>query len=67
MVSVSLSKDTLYIPLDCSNISGLIRPFGHINDGPIPIKAQSGSVDLTTQYRDIGITSIRTHDLVRLI
>jgi xylan 1,4-beta-xylosidase len=56
-------KDLLSINLDCSNISGVIRPFGDINDGPIPIKNEPSSVDLTEQYQAIGITTIRTHDL----
>ena len=41
----------------------MIRPFGNINDGPLPIKNDSSYVDLTDHYRDIGMTSIRTHDL----
>jgi Glycosyl hydrolases family 39 len=63
MVDSSVADDALIIPLDCSNISGVIRPYGHINDGPTPIKDDPRYVDLTSQYRDIGITSIRTHDL----
>jgi len=59
----SVSNDTISVRLDCLNITGVIRPFGNINDGPLPIKNESSYVDLTTHYRDIGITSIRTHDL----
>jgi len=57
------SKDILLIKLDCSNVSGVIRPFSDINDGPIPIKNEPSYVDLTEQYQAIGITTIRTHDL----
>jgi hypothetical protein len=60
---ISVSGDAMLIRLNCSNISGRIRPFGDINDGPTPIKNEPKYVDLTKQYRDIGITSIRTHDL----
>jgi hypothetical protein len=41
----------------------MIRSYGDINDGPYPIKGNSSYADLTTQYNDIGITFIRTHDL----
>jgi hypothetical protein len=58
-----MPTDTISIRLDCSNISGVIRPFADINDGPIPIKNEPKYVDLTNHYRDIGIASIRTHDL----
>jgi xylan 1,4-beta-xylosidase len=63
MFHTSILKDTMFIRLDCSNISGSIRPFGDINDGPTPIKNEPKYANLTDQYRDIGITSIRTHDL----
>ncbi|HIH28387.1 MAG TPA: hypothetical protein HA260_01135 [Thermoplasmata archaeon] len=63
IVHTSVSTDALLIQLDCSNISGIIRRFGDINDGPTPIKDEPRYVDLTDQYRDIGIASIRTHDL----
>jgi xylan 1,4-beta-xylosidase len=59
----SMPTDTISIRLDCSNISGVIRPFADINDGPIPIKNEPKYVDLTDHYHDIGIASIRTHDL----
>jgi hypothetical protein len=41
----------------------LIRPFEEINDGPSPVKNASSYADLTNQYREIGITATRTHDL----
>lgn len=63
MFNLSVPKDTISIQLDCSNISGMIRPYGDINDGPTRIKNEPKYVDLTDQYRDIGITSVRTHDL----
>ena len=56
-------NDSLYITLNCSNLNGVIRPFAEINDGPAPIKNTSSFVDLTEQYKEIGVTSIRTHDL----
>jgi hypothetical protein len=58
-----MPTDTISIRLDCSNINGVIRPFADINDGPTPIKNEPTYVDLTNHYRDIGIRSIRTHDL----
>ena len=58
-----VSSNTILIKLDCSNISGMIRPYSDINDGPTPIKNEAKYADLTEQYQDIGITSIRTHDL----
>jgi xylan 1,4-beta-xylosidase len=57
------STDLLLIHLDCGNISGVIHAFGQINDGPLPIVNSSSYADLTEQYRKIGITAIRTHDL----
>ncbi len=57
------SNEMNSIFLDCSNISGVIRPYGDINDGPAPIKNEPRYADITSQYQDIGITSIRTHDL----
>ncbi len=38
MFHTTILKDTMFIHLDCSNISGSIRPFEDINDGPTPIK-----------------------------
>lgn len=56
-------SDSLSIELNCSDLNGVIRPFAEINDGPAPMKNTSSFVDLTPQYTEIGITSIRTHDL----
>jgi xylan 1,4-beta-xylosidase len=57
------TRNTTIIQLDCANISGRIRPFAEINDGPLPVKNKPQYVDITNQYQQIGITSIRTHDL----
>jgi len=56
-------EQTLSILLNCSDINGIIRPFGEINDGPAPVSNASSYADLTNQYQEIGITAIRTHDL----
>ena len=63
MIHPSVLNEQLLISLDCSDINGTIRAYGDINDGPTPIKNGPRYVDLTDQYRDIGISSIRTHDL----
>ncbi|MBN1860595.1 MAG: hypothetical protein JW840_03945 [Candidatus Thermoplasmatota archaeon] len=57
------ADDTIVVHLDCERVSGMIRPFGHINDGPAPIKNEASYTDLSDQYQEIGITAIRTHDL----
>lgn len=57
------ANNAISIQLDCSNITGVIRPYGQINDGPTAVKPEPSYVDLTEQYRDIGINFIRTHDL----
>lgn len=57
------TQDAVSIALNCSRINGVIRSFAEINDGPAPMKTAPSFVDLTDQYRQIGITSIRTHDL----
>lgn len=54
---------TTVIQLDCTDLAGVIRPFAEINDGPLPIKNEPAYADLTEQYHQIGITTIRTHDL----
>lgn len=38
-----------------------IRPLLGVNAGPTPA-GERGNADLTSQYRDIGVNSIRTHD-----
>ncbi len=63
LIHSSVPSDRLRISLDCADINGTIHPFGDINDGPAPIKNETRYVDLTAQYHDIGIRSIRTHDL----
>ncbi len=39
-----------------------IRPLLGINGGPLPV-GEPGNADLTTQYQNIGVTMIRTHDM----
>jgi xylan 1,4-beta-xylosidase len=56
-------EEPLSILLNCSDTNGIIRSFGEINDGPAPVSNTSSYADLTEQYRDVGITAIRTHDL----
>ncbi len=56
------SHDTCSIELDCSDAEGTVRPFAEINCGPIPVSASATQVDVTRQFQEIGITSVRTHD-----
>ena len=51
-----------FIELDCKNKSGIINNFGDINCGPIPNENIKNAVDLTTNYQEIGIQFVRTHD-----
>ena len=48
--------------VDCDITNGIIDTFGHINCGPLPNWDETKRVDLTSQYQQIGITHIRTHD-----
>jgi len=56
------TSTSVHIQLDCSNISGIIRPFGNINCGPLPILTIENANDLTQQYKETGIDFVRTHD-----
>ncbi len=46
---------------DCEETDGLIRQFGHINVGPLPVYGKEGA-DISSQYDEIGISFVRTHD-----
>jgi len=56
------ASEEVKIELDCSRISGTIKPFSEINCGPIPIHHLEDGADLTRQYQEIGIPMVRTHD-----
>ena len=55
----AIHHDSISIDIDCNSINGRIKFFGDINDGPLPVK---NGVNLTKQYKEIGIKFIRTHD-----
>lgn len=52
-------NDDISINIDCNSVSGKIKFFGDINDGPLPV---GKGANLAGQYREIGIKFIRTHD-----
>ena len=56
------SKNTFDIEIDCTQTSGTVTPFAEINSGPTPIYYVKDAVDITSQYQEIGITHVRTHD-----
>lgn len=56
------AKSDLDIVLDCSNISGVIQPYGQINCGPLPNINNPDGAELSAQYRQTGFEFIRTHD-----
>jgi len=47
--------------LDCLNTYGLIKSYCEINCGPSPVYHGEG-IELTEQYRDIGVDMVRIHD-----
>ncbi len=51
--------DEIVISIDCNKTDGIIKKFAGINCGPL---GQAKGVDLTEQYKQIGIDFIRTHD-----
>ena len=54
--------DAFDIVLDCSKTNGRIRPYAEINCGPLPNHYVKEGVDLSSQYQEIGVDFIRTHD-----
>ncbi|RLF44542.1 MAG: hypothetical protein DRN29_08250 [Thermoplasmata archaeon] len=61
-LSISPAFDEIIISVDCNRVDGIIKPFAEINCGPLPIHYVKNGVDLTQQYKRIGINFIRTHD-----
>lgn len=66
-LSSSLSQSALInqdflIDLDCDETNGVIKHYGEINCGPLPNLEHRDGVDLTDQYKEVGINFIRTHD-----
>ena len=55
-------KSSFFLDIDCSIVDGKIKQFSEINCGPLPIYYVKDGVDITKQYRQIGINFIRTHD-----
>ena len=58
----STQNQNLIIDLDFQNITDTINHYGDINCGPIPNHDVVNGADLTSQYQQIGIDFIRTHD-----
>jgi hypothetical protein len=54
--------NSLEIILDYAQTNGIIKPFSEINCGPLPNHDVKNAFDLTDDYKDIGISFIRTHD-----
>ena len=50
------------IILNCTQTNGLINHFSEINCGPLPNSDFNVKVDLTKQFKEIGMEYIRTHD-----
>ncbi len=63
-VSPSSTSDTsdIIISIDCSRTDDTIASYAEINCGPLPNPYTRNGVDITKQYREIGIDFIRTHD-----
>ncbi|MCD6481696.1 MAG: hypothetical protein J7L31_05445 [Thermoplasmata archaeon] len=60
--SLSFNRSALYLNIDCSLTEGKIKYFSEINSGPLPIHYIKDGVDITEQYKQIGINFVRTHD-----
>ena len=56
------NNQSLFIELDDQQTNGMITHYGDINCGPLPNIGVADGVDLTTNYQQIGIDFIRTHD-----
>lgn len=54
--------NSIDINLDCKQTNSIIKPFSEINCGPLPNHDIKNGVDLTNQYKEIGVSFIRTHD-----
>lgn len=59
--NIKLNED-LFIDIDCKKTNGIIKKFSEINCGPLPNQEINDGVDLSVQYKDVGINFIRTHD-----
>lgn len=55
-------ESELIIEIDCNQTNGFFKNYGHINCGPHPIYNIENGVDLTSQYQEIRLNFIRTHD-----
>ncbi|MFQ6102431.1 MAG: glycosyl hydrolase [Anaerolineae bacterium] len=57
------APEQVLLTVDTAPTGVLIRPLLGVNGGPLPADRGSGNPALTEQYRTIGVTMIRTHDL----
>lgn len=60
--SVASGDSAGQILIDPTQSAGEILPLLGVNAGPAPVGDQ-GNPDITTQYHDIGVQSIRNHDI----
>ena len=58
---IKTAKPSFTLNIDCEQTSGLINHFSEINCGPLPNPTITG-VDLSNQFRKIGLDFVRTHD-----
>ena len=57
-----VSASDVTINFECNQIRGDIHGFAEINAGPLPNHDVIEGVDLSSQYQDLGIDFVRTHD-----
>ncbi|MEJ0085296.1 MAG: hypothetical protein WDO72_06420 [Pseudomonadota bacterium] len=53
------AADTKNLTVDFAKETGKIRPVHDLHSGPLAVR---GSVDLTAEYKELGVRYIRTHD-----
>jgi hypothetical protein len=59
---MNCESNNITISIDLTQDGHRIKTYPEINCGPLPIYYVSDSEDLTSQYKEIGIKFIRTHD-----
>lgn len=53
------AADSKHLTVDFAKQTGQIRHLNDVHSGPLAVR---GSVDLTAEYRELGVRYIRTHD-----
>src|ERR1035437_393123 len=59
-LAVPARPQTRKVSIDASNVTGTIRSLQGVNLGPL--SSRPGGPDLSKQYKDIGVSFVRTHD-----